>query len=73
MQYKPRGGQLLLVDIRTPEVMGMPASFGTSPVTITWSVPLFSSYAGFHVFTQAAGIGGGQINLTCAYDCEVGF
>ena len=73
VQYKPLWGQLLLVDIRTPEVMGMPASFGTSPVTITWSVPLFSSYAGFHVFTQAAGIGGGQINLTCAYDCEVGF
>ncbi len=55
------------------EIMGLPSAFGPSPVTITWPVPNEPAYAGFHVFTQAAGFGGGVINLTCAHDCTVGY
>lgn len=69
----PIWGQQGLVDVGTPEVMGLPSAIGTSPVTITWPVPNVPAYAGYHVYTQAAGFGGGQINLTCAFDCTVGF
>lgn len=66
-------GQQGLVDITKPEVMGLPSAFGASPVTITWDVPNDHAYCGFHIFTQAATVGGGVINLTCAYDCTVGY
>jgi hypothetical protein len=69
----PVWGQQGLVNITSKEVTGLPTSFGASPVTITWALPADYAYAGYHVFTQAAGIGGGQINLTCAYECVVGF
>ena len=69
----PLWGQQGLVNIATPEVTGLPAGFGVSPVLLDWSIPNEPAYAGFHVFTQAAGIGGGVINLTCAFDCTVGF
>lgn len=66
-------GQEALVDITRPEVMGLPSAFGTSPIPITWSVPDEPSYTGYRVYTQAAGIGGGVITLTCAFDCTLGF
>lgn len=69
----PLWGQEGLVNVATPEVMGLPSAFGASPVTISWSVPNEPAYAGFHVYTQAAGVGGGVITLTCAFDCTVGF
>ncbi len=69
----PIWGQEGLVNVATPEVMGLPSAIGASPVIITWPVPNEPAYAGFHVFTQAAGFGGGVINLTCAYDCTVGY
>ena len=69
----PIWGQEGLVNVATPEVMGVPTAFGPSPVTISWAVPNEPAYAGFHVYTQAAGFGGGVINLTCAYDCIVGY
>lgn len=69
----PIWGQEGLVNVAAREVMGLPAGFAPRPVTITWPVPNDSAYAGFHVFTQAAGFGGGVIRLTCAYDCTVGY
>ena len=69
----PIWGQQGLVNVGTSEVMGLPSGWLTNPVVITWPVPGDPAYAGFHVFTQAAGFGGGQINLTCAYDCTVGY
>lgn len=69
----PVWGQQGLVDVGSPEVMGLPSGIGASPVTITWPVPHESSYAGYHVYTQAAAFGGGVIHLTCAFDCTVGF
>jgi hypothetical protein len=69
----PVWGQQGLVDVTKREVMGLPSGIGSSPVTITWGVPNQPAYAGMHVFTQAAGFGGGVINLTCAYDCAVGY
>jgi hypothetical protein len=69
----PIWGMEGLVDVGTREIMGLPANFGTSPVVLTWAVPSNPAYVGFHVYTQAAGIGGGVINLTCAYDCTAGY
>ena len=69
----PIWGQQGLVNVGTPEVMGLPSGLGTSPIMISWPVPNEHAYVGFHVYTQAAGFGGGQINLTCAYDCTVGY
>ena len=68
----PIWGQQGLVDITKPEVMGLPSGFGASTV-INWAVPAEHAYCGFHIYTQAAGFGGGQISLTCAYDCEAGY
>jgi hypothetical protein len=69
----PIWGQEGLVDPTQNEVLGFPLGFVPSPVTITWSVPNEPAYAALHVYTQAASFGGGVINLTCAYDCTVGF
>ena len=69
----PVWGQEGLVDVTTPEVMGMPSALWGPSVSITWSVPNEPAYSGFQVFTQAAGFGGGSINLTCAFDCLVGY
>ena len=69
----PIWGQEGLVNVGTPEVMGLPSMIGVSPVTISWLVPADASYVGYHVFTQAAGFGGGAINLTCAFDCTAGY
>lgn len=69
----PIWGQEGLVDVSTPEVLGLSPGFGTSPVVFTKVLPHDPTYAGFHVFTQAAGFGGGVISLTCAYDCTVGY
>lgn len=69
----PIWGQQGLVNVGVTEVTGLPTAFGASPVTITWALPSDYAYAGYHVYSQAAGIGGGQINLTCAFDCVVGF
>lgn len=69
----PLFGQEGLVNPATAEVMGVPSSFVGNPVVISWAVPLDPLYAGYRVYTQAAGIGGGVIRLTCAYDCEVGY
>jgi hypothetical protein len=68
----PIWGQEGLLDVSTPEVMGLPSGIGVSPVSITWGVPNDPAYAGFDVYTQAAGFGGGVINLTCAFACAVG-
>jgi hypothetical protein len=68
----PIWGQEALLDIGTPEVMGLPSGIGISPVSITWGVPNDPAYAGYDVYTQAAGFGGGAINLTCAFACGVG-
>ena len=67
----PIWGQEGLVDITKPEVMGMPSGFG-STVQITWPVPPNLRYVGYHVFLQSAAFGGG-IELSCAYDCTVGY
>lgn len=69
----PLWGREALVDVTTPEVMGLPSTIGVSPVTVSWMVPNEYAYAGYQVFTQAAGFGGGMIRLTCAYDCTVGY
>ena len=69
----PIWGQEGLVNITTPEVLGLPAVLGPAPAVLTWPVPQDPAYAGFHVFTQAAGFGGGLIQLTCAWDCTVGW
>lgn len=69
----PLWGQEGLVNPTTLEVMGLPMAFVPSPVTLTWSVPNEPAYVDLHVYTQAAGVGGGVINLTCAYDCTVGY
>jgi hypothetical protein len=69
----PIWGQEGLVDVTKREVMGVPSTFGASPVVISWTVPNDPSYAGMHVFTQSAAVGGGVINLTCAFDCTVGY
>ena len=71
----PVWGQQGLVNISTPEVMGLPSVItgGPGPAVITWSVVANTAFAGFHVFTQAAGFGGGSIQLYCAYDCTVGY
>jgi hypothetical protein len=66
-------GQEGLVDPAAQEVMGLPISIGTSSVIITWPVPDDPTYAGYHIYSQAAGFGGGVISLTCAYDCTVGY
>ena len=68
----PMWGQEGLVDVSKPEVLGLPSGFGW-PTVVTWPVPSDPAYAGYHVFTQAAGIGGGVINLTCAHDCTAGY
>ena len=69
----PIWGQQGLVNVGTTEVMGLPSGIGASPVVIMWAVPNEPAYVGFHVYSQAATFGGGQINLTCAYDCTVGY
>jgi hypothetical protein len=66
-------GQQGLVNVGTAEVMGFPSGVGVSPVVITWAVPNVPGYAGFTIYTQAAGFGGGVINLTCAHECMVGY
>lgn len=65
-------GQEGLVDLATTEVTGLPGGAG-NPTIVSWAVPGDPSYAGYRVFTQAAGIGGGIINLTCAFDCTAGY
>ena len=72
-QTFPLWGGEGLVDPTTPEVMGLPLGIGPSPAVITWYVPNDPTYAGYHLYTQAAAFGGGVINLTCAYDCTVGY
>ena len=67
----PIWGQEGLVDITKPEVMGLPTGYG-STVQITWPVPPNMQYVGYHVFLQSAAFGGG-IELSCAYDCTVGY
>ena len=67
----PIWGQEGLVDITKPEVMGLPTGYG-SAVQITWPVPPNMQYVGYHVFLQSAAFGGG-IELSCAYDCTVGY
>jgi hypothetical protein len=62
-----------LVDLAMPEVMGFPSGFGSSPIRVGWPVPNDSAYVGHHVYTQAAGVGGGVIRLTCAFDCAAGY
>ena len=69
----PIWGQQGLVNVATPEVMGLPAATGASPVSISWAVPSDAAYLGYHVYTQAAGFGGGVITLTCAFDCTAGY
>ena len=69
----PLWGQQGLVDPSTPKGMGLPILFGASPVRITWAVPHEPIFAGDHIYTQAATVGGGVIHLTCAYDCTVGY
>jgi photosystem II stability/assembly factor-like uncharacterized protein len=69
----PIWGQEGLVDMARKEVMGLPSSVVGNPAIITWSVPNVATYVGLHVWTQAAGFGGGVISLTCAYDCTVGY
>lgn len=66
-------GHELLVDPGTSTLMGPLLQIGTSPQAFTWPVPNEPSYAGFHVYTQAATVGGGVIRLTCAFDGTVGF
>jgi hypothetical protein len=68
----PIWGQEGLVDIGTPEVMGL-MGIGSSPITLTMSMPADPVFAGYHVYTQAAGFGYGSVNLTCAYNCTVGY
>ncbi len=63
----------VLVDIFRLELMGLPFGIGPSPRTINWPVPGDPVFAGWHVYTQAAGFGGGEFHLTCAYDCTVGY
>ena len=67
----PIWGQEGLVDITKPEVMGLPTGYG-STVQLTWPVPPNMQYVGYHVFLQSAAFGGG-IELSCAYDCTVGY
>lgn len=69
----PIWGMEGLVNVAATEVMGLPTAFGGSPITLTWSVPSNPAYLGYSVFTQAAGVGGGVINLTCAFDCTAGY
>ena len=69
----PIWGQEGLVNVLHGEMLGFPGGFIPAPITITWSVPGDPAYAGYHVHTQAAGIGGGVINLTCAFDCTAGY
>lgn len=69
----PLWGQEGLVDPATPEVMNLPLGLLPSPITLTWLVPRDPAYIDMHVYTQAAAIGGGVINLTCAYDCTAGY
>jgi hypothetical protein len=70
----PIWGQEGLVHVGTPEVMGLPSAItgGPGAAVITWYVVANTAYAGFHVYTQAAGFGG-FIQLYCAYDCTVGY
>ena len=65
-------GQEGMVDLFSMEVMGFPQGVG-NPTTVSWVVPSDPAYVGYHIYTQAAGIGGGVINLTCAYDCTAGY
>ena len=67
----PIWGQEGLVDITKPEVMGLPTGYG-STVQIAWPVPTNMQYVGYHVYLQSAAFGGG-IELSCAYDCTVGY
>jgi subtilisin family serine protease len=69
----PMWGQEGLVNVGTAEVLGFPSDLFSNPAVVTWSVPHEPSYVGYHLYTQAAAIGGGAINLTCAYDCTVGY
>ena len=69
----PIWGQEGLVDVGTPEVMGLPIGLFTNPAVVEWAVPADVAYLGSHVFTQAAGFGGGAITLTCAHDCTVAY
>lgn len=69
----PIWGQEGLVHVGTVEALGLPVKVGGSPVAITWQAPNDVVYFGKHLFVQAAGFGGGAINLTCAYDCTIGY
>jgi hypothetical protein len=62
-----------LVNVLTREVLGLAPGFGPSPIVLTKTIPNDPTYAGLHVWTQAVAIGGGQLNLTCAFDCTVGY
>lgn len=69
----PIWGQEGLVDMATPEVFGLPFVAGPSPAQYWESLPHEQAWAGIHVYTQAAAVGGGTILLTCAHDCTVGY
>ena len=64
-------GYELLVDVTSLEVMGMPTASG--PVArFSWTVPPYVNFAGYHLYTQAVGLGG-RNTLYCAYDCVTGY